>query len=177
MERPEPTAPFLARVERVLLWLLLPAFVACLVLTLRLSAKVDTLEQALAEAPAATPAAQASAGGGKGTDRIGGRLQISGPEREQVLRTRLEAYIEGAGLGEEEAASLRASTEELIEEAARLRQARQTGEMDNRKSREQLQQARDAMILSTQEYLGEEAGESLRDVLFPPAVSPQPVSD
>ncbi len=168
MERPEPTAPFLARVERVLLWLLLPAFVACLVLTLRLSAKVDTLEQALADAPAATVADRASVGDGERRGGTGAKLQVSGKEREEIVRKRLDSFVAESQIDEETAGRLREALEELLAEATRLREARRSGQIPNRQGRKDLQEARDAMIEGSRALLGDETAEELRSVLFPP---------
>ena len=176
MERPEPTSSPFVRVERVLLWLLLPAFAISLVLVLRLSGRVDTLEQSLASASASIPAEQAGRGGRR-AGGIAGKLKMSGEEREQIVRTRLEGYIAGSTLDEQAAAGLRSALEELLEEAARLRQARKSGEITAEASRERLQQARADMLGRAQQMLGEQEGETLSQTLFPTSPTEEPPSE
>lgn len=170
MDSQEPTTPpaasRIALVERVLLWLLLPALVFSLALNLRLAGRVDALEQALGGATTQALSDAVDGGERSGRSGRGRRVSVSFEERQEVLRTRLEAFIAEGGIDAELAASLRELVEALLVKASELHVAKTAGEIDSKESRELLGEERDALTLHAAELMGEEQAKVLHEALF-----------
>jgi hypothetical protein len=146
----------------------LPALVLSLALNFRLAGRVDALEQALGGA--ATQALTDAADGGAERSGRSGRgrrgVSVSFEERQDVLRTRLEAFITEGQLDDDTTASLRELVEALLVKASDLHVAKTAGELDSKESRQQLDDERDVLTQQATELMGEEQAQVLYAALF-----------